>query len=166
MITIGDPEQFRNNIIAKYMGLFKNYNHSKNLEIGVFNYTIKQSKVKKIVKKWDNSYFVQIYIDRTRTILANLQNPAIFKSIIDNEIKPQVFANMTHQEMDMDKWKGMIEKKKQRDKSKTEERMIEGAFKCKKCGSEKTSYYQMQTRSADEPMTTFVQCECGNRWKC
>lgn len=25
---------------------------------------------------------------------------------------------------------------------------------------------QLQTRSADEPMTTFVLCnECGNRWK-
>lgn len=30
----------------------------------------------------------------------------------------------------------------------------------------KTTYYQMQTRSADEPMTTFVTCvNCGNRWK-
>ena len=27
-------------------------------------------------------------------------------------------------------------------------------------------YIQLQTRSADEPMTTFVLClECGNRWK-
>ena len=27
-------------------------------------------------------------------------------------------------------------------------------------------FLQMQTRSADEPMTTFVFCmECGNRWK-
>ena len=26
--------------------------------------------------------------------------------------------------------------------------------------------FQVQTRSADEPMTTFVFCnECGNRWK-
>ena len=29
------------------------------------------------------------------------------------------------------------------------------------------SYYQLQTRSADEPMTTFVTCiNCGARWKC
>ena len=28
------------------------------------------------------------------------------------------------------------------------------------------SHYQLQTRSADEPMTTFVSCqECGHRWK-
>jgi transcription elongation factor S-II len=42
-----------------------------------------------------------------------------------------------------------------------------GQFKCGKCKSVKTTYYQMQTRSADEPMTTFVTCMgCGNRWKC
>jgi DNA-directed RNA polymerase subunit M/transcription elongation factor TFIIS len=42
-----------------------------------------------------------------------------------------------------------------------------GMFKCGKCKSKKTTYYQMQTRSADEPMTTYVTCMgCNNRWKC
>ena len=40
------------------------------------------------------------------------------------------------------------------------------AFKCKRCGSRSCSYYEVQTRSADEPMTQFVNClECNNRWK-
>eukprot|EP00124_Ichthyophonus_hoferi_P005047 Ihof_evm3s651 gene=Ihof_evmTU3s651 len=39
-------------------------------------------------------------------------------------------------------------------------------FKCGKCKKNNCSYYQMQTRSADEPMTTFVSCNvCGNKWK-
>lgn len=39
-------------------------------------------------------------------------------------------------------------------------------FQCGKCKQRKCQYYQMQTRSADEPMTTFVTCvNCGNRWK-
>jgi transcription elongation factor S-II len=42
-----------------------------------------------------------------------------------------------------------------------------GQFKCGKCKSVKTTYYQMQTRSADEPMTTYVTCmSCGSKWKC
>ena len=38
---------------------------------------------------------------------------------------------------------------------------------CRKCAPRKTnvSMYQIQTRSADEPMTVKYQCECGNNWK-
>lgn len=36
-------------------------------------------------------------------------------------------------------------------------------FQCGKCKKRQTSYYQMQTRSADEPMTTFVICQVCNR---
>jgi transcription elongation factor S-II len=37
-------------------------------------------------------------------------------------------------------------------------------YRCKKQTS--CDYYQLQTRSADEPMTTFVTClECDKRWK-
>lgn len=35
-------------------------------------------------------------------------------------------------------------------------------FQCGKCKERKTSYYQMQTRSADEPMTTFVICQANS----
>ena len=43
----------------------------------------------------------------------------------------------------------------------------EGFFTCFKCGSKKTSFFQMQTRGADEPMTNFVTClSCGKRWRC
>ena len=39
-------------------------------------------------------------------------------------------------------------------------------FRCGRCGKRRCKYYQLQTRSADEPMTTFVTCvACGNRWK-
>lgn len=39
-------------------------------------------------------------------------------------------------------------------------------FECGRCKSTKTTYTQKQTRSADEPMTTFVTCgNCKNRWK-
>ena len=44
---------------------------------------------------------------------------------------------------------------------------VSGFLTCNKCKSNKTTYYQLQTRSADEPMTTYVSClNCGKRWKC
>lgn len=54
-----------------------------------------------------------------------------------------------------------------REKARAQDEDYTGLFKCRKCGSKKTQYYQMQTRSADEPMTTFVTCcGCGLKWKC
>ncbi|KAF8763277.1 DNA-directed RNA polymerase III subunit RPC10 like protein [Argiope bruennichi] len=37
---------------------------------------------------------------------------------------------------------------------------------CPKCAHGKAYFLQIQTRSADEPMTTFYKCvECAHRWK-
>jgi len=34
------------------------------------------------------------------------------------------------------------------------------------CGGDRAFFYQVQIRSADEPMTTFLKCtKCGTRWK-
>ena len=39
-------------------------------------------------------------------------------------------------------------------------------FACVQCGSTDVQTRQMQTRSADEPMTVFCAClKCGKRWK-
>jgi DNA-directed RNA polymerase subunit M/transcription elongation factor TFIIS len=52
------------------------------------------------------------------------------------------------------------------DKAKTKDEDYAGMFKCGKCKCKKVTYYQMQTRSADEPMTTFFTCiGCGAKWK-
>ena len=47
-----------------------------------------------------------------------------------------------------------------------EVKSVSTSLQCGKCNQRKVSYSQAQTRSADEPMTTFCEClNCGNRWK-
>ena len=42
-----------------------------------------------------------------------------------------------------------------------------GMYTCGRCKSTRTTNFQKQTRSADEPMTVFVKCkDCGKRWRC
>lgn len=169
MRKIENPQEFRNNVIIKLKDILKNDKLASNLEKGIFNYSLKHAEKINVVKKWDNNYFVKIYINRLRTIKSNLNDEKLFKSIINKKIKAHEVAFMTHQEMQPDNWSELLEIKKIRDENKYEPKLEASTddFKCWKCKSKKCTYYQLQTRSADEPMTTFVSClDCGNRWKC
>lgn len=166
---IENPDIFRNNIVLKIDKIINNKKHSLNLEKGIFNYSLKEANNKKVVKKWDNPYFVQIYIDKLRSVFFNLNTEYVLKILSNGDIKPHNIAFMTHQELSPHKWDELIKEKIKRDKNKFETK-IEAAtdtFTCRKCRQNKCTYYQLQTRSADEPMTTFVTClNCDNRWKC
>ena len=168
IIKVKTPEEFRSNIKMKIDEKLKNIKNSLNLERAIFNYALKEAEQRKIVKKWDNKYFVQIYIDHFRSIFTNL-NENVICQINNGAIKAHTVAFMTHQELKPEKWSSLIDAKSKRDLNKFETN-IEAAtdtFTCRKCKQNKCTYYQMQTRSADEPMTTFCQCiNCGNRWKC
>jgi transcription elongation factor S-II len=166
---IANPEQFRLNIRNKLNLVLENEKHSTNLEKGIFNYSLKEANNRKVVKKWDNQYFIQIYIDRLRSIYLNLKNPEILEQIKSEAIQAHMIAFMSHQEMRPDKWKELIDAKIIKDKNKYEINVEASTdtFTCRKCKSNKCTYYLQQTRSADEATTIFVQClTCGQRWKC
>jgi transcription elongation factor S-II len=174
-MKIETPEIFRKNIQTRFSAILEedetsidNQKKSINLEKALFNYAIKESDSKKIVKKWENPQFTQIYVDRARTIYMNLKNEEILKQIIDGEITPQQFVFMTHQEMNTEHWRQFLEDKKQRDATKYTNNIQASTdmFMCRKCKSKKCTYYEMQTRSADEPTSIFVQClDCGKSWR-
>lgn len=165
---IKNPEQFRLNIRKKMMKFFIKEADAVNLEKGIYNWAVKESTNKRVVKKWDNPFFVQIYLSHLRSIYNNIQRNKLIEMVNSGEILSQDIAFMTHQELRPEKWDDLIKAKSIRDKNKFEQNLeaATDTFTCRKCRSKKCTYYQMQTRSADEPMTIFVTCiECGNRWK-
>jgi len=158
---------FRKNVSGKFAEKI-NPNLASNMEKGIYNWSINEANSRKIVKKWCNPYFMLIYTDRFRTIWTNLSQEIINK-LNSGEVKPQTIAFMTHQELNPSKWENAIHRKMLRDKNKYEANIeaASNSFKCRKCHSIKTNYYQLQTRSSDEPMTTFVTClDCDSRWRC
>lgn len=176
MRKIEKPEIFRAGVQKKLLELIKGENlldidekNSKNLEKGIFNFALKEATARKVLKKWDNSYFVQIYIDRLKSVYINLKNEKLIEDLKSGEIKPHIIAFMTHQEMKPKKWEALIIEKTKRDKNKFESKIEASTdtFTCSKCRSKKCTYYAQQVRSSDEPMTLFVTClNCDKKWKC
>tara|TARA_B100001758_G_C18302380_1_gene553136 strand:+ start:63 stop:575 length:513 start_codon:yes stop_codon:yes gene_type:complete len=170
MRNVTNPNNFRKNIVERLTKITGNPVISKNLEIGIYNFTIQQSKERSIVRKWENSAFSQIYMDRLRSIYRNLtSNVNLREALQKRKFKAHALAFMTHQEMCPDRWDELIKAKKIKEENIYAPKLDANTdnFTCRRCKSKRCSYYQLQTRSADEPMTTFVTCiDCGNRWKC
>uniref|UniRef100_A0A667YD02 Transcription elongation factor n=1 Tax=Myripristis murdjan TaxID=586833 RepID=A0A667YD02_9TELE len=113
------------------------------------------------------------YKNRVRSRISNLKdvkNPNLRRTVLCGSVSPERMAKMTAEEMASDELKE-IRKNLTKEAVRDHQMATTGGtqtdlFTCGKCKKKKCTYTQVQTRSADEPMTTFVFCnECGNRWK-
>ena len=174
-MKIINAEIFRQHIRNQFHKFIPNTEKLINLEKGIYNNTIRTAKRLKIVRKWDNNNFVLLYLNMYRTLMTNLnpessiQNDYLLDRIKKGEIKACQVAFMNPREMFPEKWKRLVAEKIKRDNNMYKENLASATdeFKCYKCKKRQCTYYQLQTRSADEAMTTFVTClNCGNNWKC
>lgn len=113
------------------------------------------------------------YKNRVRSRVANLKdakNPTLRTNFIAGAISASKLAKMTPEEMASDEMKKLREKFVKEAINDAQLATVQGTktdlLKCGKCKKRNCTYNQIQTRSADEPMTTFVLCNaCGHRWK-
>lgn len=167
-MIITNPTNFRQNMRMKLRPIIDNEKTTTNIEIGIYNYAIKEATSRKILKKWDNKMFVEIYVSRFRSLYTNLKKDYFKEQIINGEITMQQVTGMTHYEMAPQKWQTLIDKKKMIEANKYNQKLkaTTDMFTCKKCKSKRCTHYELQTRSADEPATIFVTClDCGKNWR-
>ncbi|KAJ6407656.1 hypothetical protein OIU84_011028 [Salix udensis] len=108
-----------------------------------------------------------------RSIMFNIKdqnNPDLRRKVLLGEVQPERLVTMSPEEM--------ASEQRKRENNQIKEKVLfdcerggqaeatTDQFKCGRCRQRKCTYYQMQTRSADEPMTTYVTCvNCNNHWK-
>jgi transcription elongation factor S-II len=108
-----------------------------------------------------------------RSIMFNIkdtQNPDFRRKVLLGHVKPEDVVDMSPEEMASNERQMQNGKIKEKAMFECERAAAPKAstdqFKCGRCGKRQCTYYQLQTRSADEPMTTFVTCvNCNNHWK-
>ena len=139
MMIIDDGETFRNNISKKFNKFFGE-KKSVNVEKGIYNFAIRKSTKLNIVRKWENKYFVIIYLDRVKSLFINFKNnKELTNKIRNKKIKMTELSFMKHQELCPEKWKDLINAKIKRDKNITSVNLSAATdeFKCYKCKKKK-----------------------------
>lgn len=109
---------------------------------------------------WENPVFRELYRSRAAHLYTHRK--------MAETMTPQEFADTTAVDQNPRRWRDLIEKTIEREKAMYSQKKTASIFMyCSSCKRKtECDYYQLQTRSADEPMTTFVTClECDKRWK-
>uniref|UniRef100_A0A182MGK8 Transcription elongation factor n=1 Tax=Anopheles culicifacies TaxID=139723 RepID=A0A182MGK8_9DIPT len=103
------------------------------------------------------------YKNRVRSRVANLKdpkNPSLRANFISGAITAQRLAKMTSEEMASDEMKHLRDRFVKEAINDAQLATVQGTktdlLKCGKCKKRNCTYNQLQTRSADEPMTTFT----------
>lgn len=146
----------------------------RKLERAIFLEAIQNAQKHYIPKNWKSPNFCELYRQIVRSVLSNIHpqspvaNPRLLTRVKEGEFELESIATMTSYEMYPEKWFALKDKLLQR-----EQKILEGnksratdQFKCRRCNKRECTYYELQTRSADEPMTIFITClNCGKEWR-
>ena len=142
------------------------------IEKSIYNYTIREAREKKIERTWNNKFFVFLYKKNYSKVYSNVATNKnadfVMKKLKYGYWEPENIISMSHEELYPEMWEDFIirNKKKMDLLSLDNKQQGSNMFRCGRCKKNNCTYFQLQTRSADEPMTTFVTClECNNRWK-
>jgi DNA-directed RNA polymerase subunit M/transcription elongation factor TFIIS len=139
---------------------------SEEMELAILNNIVSFCKLNSIDIDWNNRIFWNTYRSKSIHVYSNLN---MWKDkILSKEIDCKSFVEMPAEELCPSKWKEEFEKIFESQKRLYSSSGTASIFLyCSRCKKKSNcDYYQLQTRSADEPMTTFVTClECDRKWK-
>ena len=139
------------------------------LEIGIFNYAIDYTHSQHQPATWSSSLFQEVYLAKARMIYKNLRDiDRLIVRLRDGEFLPHELATFKHENLAPEAWAEILSKEFMIAKSAYEPLAVSNTdrYVCSRCKKKNCSFFELQTRSADEPSTIFVTCNnCGHRFK-
>jgi DNA-directed RNA polymerase subunit M/transcription elongation factor TFIIS len=167
----------RRRVLNILKGLFEgklNTDETRQLERCIYNGSIRAAGQRHVGKAWSHNPFVEMYQMIAKHIAANfnpdayVNNTELYARYKAGEITFKDISEMDTYQLFEERWKDSFAQQKVREKRQLEgdKSMATDRFLCGKCGKRECTYYELQTRSADEPMTIFITClNCGKHWR-
>jgi DNA-directed RNA polymerase subunit M/transcription elongation factor TFIIS len=164
----------RDKVVENFTELLESDELATQLEESILHVVCEQAIKENIDVDWNNRVFWNMYRSRAISFYeygrraTSSDDGKWMLMLKQREITTREFAEMNAVDLCPSRWKDAVERIIESEKklySKNESAAI--FMWCSACKKKtKCDYYQMQTRSADEPMTTFVTClECDRKWK-
>jgi transcription elongation factor S-II len=148
----------------RYLGEYLLPNDALDLEEYIFSYSKQYASCNNL----DLIHFKSVYNSKIQDIYFNLNpfnSPTLLSSILNKKIELARLPYLSPEELDPTGWESII-KKRDFIEYKKNNTATSDAYECRKCKQRKCKVYSLQTRSADEPMTIFIQCEvCNTSWR-
>jgi DNA-directed RNA polymerase subunit M/transcription elongation factor TFIIS len=143
------------------------------IEAAIFKKAMETATFEEIRKTWNNQAFRDVYLAVSRRIVGNLspssyiKNKNLWLRFSTGELTIDDIVKQNYYELCPENWQQMVDRQ-----AKREQIQLEGDFSratdkwmCHGCKQRKCTYYELQTRSADEPMTILIHClNCNKRW--
>lgn len=148
--------------------------HSKDMEIGIYNWCIEECIKRRIAKNWNNPKFYRLYIEKARSVISNIdkdsyiQNSKLIDRLNEKEFCPHEIAFLKPENIHPDRWRSSVDAlmKKYENAYENKVTAMTDMFKCGKCKKRECTFYEMQCKSADESTTIFIRCiNCGHSWR-
>jgi len=152
----------------KLSNILNNIDIAIKIELSIFEYALNYCQN----NKYDKYFIKPTYDDKFNFLVSNLdknrdgiKNKVFKLNLLTKKINPCYVAFLSPAQVYPEKWSYLI-KKREYIEQRENNIAYSDAYKCYKCGESKSKITQAQTRSADEPMTTFVVCMvCHNTFK-
>jgi DNA-directed RNA polymerase subunit M/transcription elongation factor TFIIS len=174
MTDLCPRDNFRSvsNKIGKFEEILNDKEFANDIERYVYNWAISYAELNNVTRRWDNVVFRKIYLNKCVALCTNLNedgyvgNTYLRKKVESKEISAKDLVELEPTKLFPENWEYLIEKRNKNTKSSMEApEATTDQFKCPRCKARECTYYQLQIRSSDEPMTTFLSCvKCKKKW--
>ena len=159
--------------INKFLHIFDDINICKNIEEGIYEFAVNNAMEKGIPINFNDNYFKRIYVNKVISLYVNCDEDSLIgninlkSKILSGGVDPKLLASKYPEDLFPEHWQKFIDRQSANDEFFNSQKhgTTTSEYRCGRCKKYECTFFQLQTRSSDEPMTTFVRCiNCGNGW--